>query len=395
MALTENVALHHVRGEQSEFPQDVAKIYEGALLGNHDGYARPLVGGDAFLGHAAEYYDNTGGSAGDHSITRYCGRYRLQVALSGASVLDVHKALYASDDGTYTLDPVAHSRVGTVDRYVTTDTIVALFDTNESRPIFMPDDIVFGNPLPGRAHHGIDQFVTNPSYLVGTVMRKVDGQWFTYAKAGGTLNTDMGGKIYNTQVVAYTTIAANATAGDREIVLDVAGTDGELGNGAIAADELVNGYIVIFPHSSNTFLRRIIGNTAVLATGGEMTVTLDDPLPCDLVVDADHGECISSPYLDVRTDNGAVSSVGGLPSVPATVNKYFWLKTAGIGWLAPQAEVSVGNNNREVVFRHDGSLDEHDYSDANVAKAQHAGWVVQNAAAGAQGAPFVQFNLSH
>ena len=62
MALTANTALHHVRGEQSEYPQDAVEIFEGAMLGDNGGYARSLVAGDPFVGHAAEYFDNSGGS---------------------------------------------------------------------------------------------------------------------------------------------------------------------------------------------------------------------------------------------------------------------------------------------------------------------------------------------
>jgi len=131
MSLTENSALHHVRGEQSEFPQSAAVIYEGKMLGNVSGYARQLVAGDKFIGHSAEYYDNSAGSAGDWNIARYRGRYRLQVTLSGVAITDVGKAVYASDAETYTLTAGNNSKVGVVDRYVTTDTAVVEFQTGE------------------------------------------------------------------------------------------------------------------------------------------------------------------------------------------------------------------------------------------------------------------------
>ena len=124
-----------------------------------------------------------------------------------------------------------------------------------------------------------------------------------------------------------------------------------------------------------------------------MTLTLDDPIPVALVGDSDHAEAMASPYRNVQSGTGTTSSIVGIPTYPATMGKYTWLLTKGVGWVAPQAEVSVGNNVREVVFRHDGSLDEHDYSDANVAKAQHAGYALQNAAAGTQAAPFVMLDM--
>jgi len=70
-----------------------------------------------------------------------------------------------------------------------------------------------------------------------------------------------------------------------------------------------------------------------------------------------------------------------------------WIQTWGPCWISPQAAVSVGNTNRQVVFRHDGSLDEHDYSDAYTTKAQHAGFVLANAAGATQGAAFIMLQI--
>jgi hypothetical protein len=131
MALTANTTLHHVRGEQSEFPQDAVVIYEGAMLGDNSGYARGLVAGDPFLGHAAEYFDNSAGAAGDHKILRYRGRYRLQATLTGVAVTDIGKRVFASADDTLTLTAGANTMVGVVDRYVTTNTAIVEFQTQE------------------------------------------------------------------------------------------------------------------------------------------------------------------------------------------------------------------------------------------------------------------------
>jgi len=131
MALSANTQLTLIRGEQSEFPQDAATVYEGAMLGDNSGYARGLVAGDAFLGHATEYYDNSGGSQGDHNIKRMRGRYRGKVTLTGVAVTDVGAQVYASADDTLTLTPGSNSRVGVVDRYVTTNTAIVEFQTTE------------------------------------------------------------------------------------------------------------------------------------------------------------------------------------------------------------------------------------------------------------------------
>ena len=228
-------------------------------------------------------------------------------------------------------------------------------------------------------------------YPVGTKL--VDSERvFYYAKSLGITNTDMGVKNGYTQHIAFTTIAAVAVAGTTKVVIDVAATDGVLANGAIAEDELAGGYVVIFPHATNSFTSRIVSNTATTGAG-EMTLALGDELPVAIDVDTDHGECMANPFLGVKNAADSTSSVMGMARMIAASGKWLWLQTWGPIWIAPQAEVSVGNNDRQVVFRHDGSVDEYDYSDLNVTKAQHAGFVLANASGGGQGAAFIMLQI--
>jgi hypothetical protein len=229
-------------------------------------------------------------------------------------------------------------------------------------------------------------------YPIGTIIT-MGLQTFAYSSANGTQNPDVGSHIAAGQHVSYATIAASAVAGVEQLTLDVAATDGEGGDGAIAKDELVGGFILVFPHSSNTFWRQITGNTAVAADGGEMTVTLDSPTPAAVVVDVTHCEAMASPFRKVVSGNYPQQAIVGIPTYPATTGKYFWLLVNGVAWASPQAEVGEAEHDLQVVFRHDGSIDEHDYSDAYVTKQQHAGFVLTHAPAGTQGAPFVKFGI--
>ncbi len=391
MALTANTVRTYEIGDVNEHPvKETTTIYEGAAVGDPGtGYVRGLVAGDAFVGFADKKADNSAGSAGDiNAKVKYRGL--IQLSISSLAVTDVGKDVFASADGTFTLTSDANSWIGKVHRYVSSGVGIVAYDAT---PVRSGVTEFSRSVLVAVAPQGIDSASATQRYPLGTIMRKPDGREYVYAKAGATLNTDMGAKSYNTQHIAITTIAADAAVGDTTIVLDVQATDGDAGNGAIALNELAGGYVVVFPHSSNSFVRGILGNTAVTAGAHEITLTLDDPLPVALVEDTSHAEAMASPYLDVRSTTEATSSVVGIPTVAATVNQYLWLLKKGIGWVAPQAAVSTGNNNREVVFRHDGSIDEHDYSDANVTKAQHAGFVVQNASGAGQGAPFVMFDI--
>lgn len=221
---------------------------------------------------------------------------------------------------------------------------------------------------------------------------RMDDRVFHYAYTSGTLNCDLGAKPYNQQIIAITTIAEDAIIGATFIVIDIQITDGNAGTGEIAKDALFGGSIIIFPHDSNSINRRIIGNTAVAAGANEMTVELDAGIPVALDADNDHAECMASHYSDVRTLTSPYRSVVGMPMVAAS-SQWLWLQTWGPVWIAPQAEVSVSYNDRQVVFRHDGSIDQHDYSDTHTKYAQHAGFVLCNARGDTQGAAFIMLQI--
>ncbi len=366
-------------------------VFEGAMVGeNASGYGRPLVAGDLFLGHSLLNVDNTDGAAGAKEIRLRTGRYRGKVTLTGVLITDVGKEVYASDDDTYTLSSAGNTRVGVVIRYDSSNKAIVEFQTNE--PFAESEDAfkIYGDLLVGGSYQGIHEASDTQNYDIG--IRRVDlidGETRHYAKAGATLNCDLGCEPYNTQHVAYTTLAESALAEATSVVIDVAGGDGVLADGAIGLNELKNGYLVVFPHSDNSFVRRITGNTATTGAG-EMTLTLAYPIPVALTLNVSHCECMASPFLDIRSGSSATKSIIAQPDVAATIGQFLWVKTDGVFWIAPHAEVSVGNNNRQTVFRHDGSLDEVDCDDANVDRAQRFGYVLANAAGGGQGAPFVK-----
>lgn len=234
---------------------------------------------------------------------------------------------------------------------------------------------------------------TTQKHVLGAGMELWDGRRFRYGMAGGTLNTDLGAKNSLTQALSYGIIGASAVLGATLITVTVGGSDGAAADGAIAANELVGGYVVCFPHSQDAFTRQITANTAIAAGGGTIVLTLDYGIPVALTITVDHGEAMHSPWYNLQTLTSTTTTVLGMPTWVATVGQYLWFQTRGPIWIAPQGAVSVGNNNRQVVFRHDGSIDEHDYSDAVVAKAQHAGYVIANASGGGQGAAFIYLEL--
>jgi len=118
-------------------------IYKGSMVGLSGGYARALTAGDQFIGHAIEQADNSSGSAADISVDLIRGRYCLEVTLSDVTRHDVGRAVYASDDGTLSLTGGGNSWVGTVARYVTTDTAVVEFCTQPAARLFGENAVRF------------------------------------------------------------------------------------------------------------------------------------------------------------------------------------------------------------------------------------------------------------
>lgn len=174
MALSANAPLTQAIGESSVFPVAAAvHPYEGSMLGDASGYARPLVAGDKFLGHSQEEQNNTG-AAGVLDVEALTGRYTGQVTIASVAITDIDKDVFASDDGTYTLTRGANTLVGKVKRYVTTNTAVVEFDTTRSaeKSTLLGANIALGAELADDAGVFVD-FV-NPITIDGTTLRAGD-----------------------------------------------------------------------------------------------------------------------------------------------------------------------------------------------------------------------------
>lgn len=227
-------------------------------------------------------------------------------------------------------------------------------------------------------------------FPIGSYMR-LGNKEFIYAKAGGTLNTDLGAKCIARQAVAYNNVARAYAAGVTEVIVDVAATDGD-GSGNIAVDALVGGEILFFPHDENSFTRGIISNT-VVSGGDEMTVGLDSPTPVALTEDTDDMELMASPYYSVQSSTDGRATVMGIPTVAATIGQYLWLQVSGPNWIAPQSGVGEADLDFECVFRHDGSVELQ--NSTTKLHQQHAGCVVAQAIGNGQGAPFLMLHIAH
>jgi hypothetical protein len=104
-------------------------IYEGAAVGivAGSGHARPLVGGDKFIGFAQRKADNSAGTAAAINVT-VVATGEVQLSVSGAVITDIGQPVYATDDDTFVFLPVGGSFIGFVKRFVSSGVVIVEFD---------------------------------------------------------------------------------------------------------------------------------------------------------------------------------------------------------------------------------------------------------------------------
>lgn len=263
-------------------------------------------------------------------------------------------------------------------------------------------------------------------FALGSRMQLIGGRVFHYARVdtphggvgnGGTLgivNTSRGVKnpVYqhveglpSPAVVAP--VAPIPLAGATQVVVTVAVTDGLLSDGAIEANELAGGHIVIFPFGVQPrgILREILTNTATSdVTTLDMTVTFDRPLPVALAANST-AACMANEYAAVSQNDEWETHLGVAMVIPAD-RQYLWLQTWGPTWLGAQLNVgdvsAVHPLNKQVCWNVDGSLVIHGDADPTKMTAQHAGYVMTtlnpydgfHAALDSRGVPFVYLQVT-
>jgi len=131
MALSANREVdRYVDQELRSYPVAASThVYKGAFVTlNASGYAEPLSAGDRFVGLAYEEADNSSGANADIRV-RVFTLGDFGHTLTGATVADVGRAVYAGADNTLTFTPGGNTFVGYVKDWVTTNEIIVRLDT--------------------------------------------------------------------------------------------------------------------------------------------------------------------------------------------------------------------------------------------------------------------------
>jgi len=381
MALSTNTPVQEFIGRTEGSPVYIAiHPYEGSMLGNIAGYVRPLVAGDLFRGHALEERDNTSGASGDYNIEHLTGQYRLQVTLTGVSILDVGKDVYASDDTTLTFTPAGNSWVGKVVRYVSSNVAVVAFNTFEA-PVCLPADVIWGRLLTGMSHQVFHEASDTQRYPLGTVRWKGNRR-FHYCSAGAAgVIPNMGAK-HTPGTILSEVVHLSAALGATTFVMDEAG---------VTANQWAGGYAVFHTAPNTQQNRYIVSNTAA-GTGNHVTVTIDEPLTTALVAATTLVEIMASPWANMQYTTDEKASHGGVPACVATTGQYFWLQTAGPVWVTPGGGTTPGDSNQDrvVYWVGDGSVNGGAHLTYAGSAYQPAGYIIDNTAAG--GPPFIMLD---
>ncbi len=110
-------------------------IYEGAAVGSDlAGYAKPISNGDKFCGFADEKIDNSGGSDGEKTI-RLRKKGSILLDISGITLADINKSVYATDDNTFTLSATNAVYIGQISRIDSSGVAVVEFDAAALPPV--------------------------------------------------------------------------------------------------------------------------------------------------------------------------------------------------------------------------------------------------------------------
>ena len=167
MALSANTARVYESGIYNDLPVKASEvIYEGSAVGMTAGYARALAAGDIFGGFAQAKV--TGGSSSGDVRVNVIRSGLISLAVTSVAVTDIGKAVYASDDGTFTLTQGSNTRIGTVDRFVSSGVAIVAFEALGSGGS-LTGITVLTDSSGGAAANGTIDAVTAPTAIGATL----------------------------------------------------------------------------------------------------------------------------------------------------------------------------------------------------------------------------------
>lgn len=308
------------------------------------------------------------------------------------------KAYWDNTNHQATLEPVGNKYLGKVETAAASDDTTVRVQVESIANGDSPE-YTDGPLLSGATDHGIHTASATQAYALGTIRRMRDGRIFRYAKSdtGGVASEFCAcnplGAIVSAVVPAQGTDCGDA--GDTKVTVTVAAGGGAAADGAVAANELLGGYLWLANGTSqHPECFRILANTVVAAGGGTMDVTVDQPLAAAVVASTTYSEVFCNPYAhvkDMNVVNSAYVSALGVPGVTAVANRYFWLQTRGPCWITSDGNTGKAASGRVLRIQTNGSVKGE--SSTTYVHMQAAGYAMDLSASGTSNSPlcFLQF----
>jgi len=245
----------------------------------------------------------------------------------------------------------------------------------------------------------LDLLLTTQNHPYGRRFITWDGRVFKYCRSAGTLYAGYGAANGANATVARlinSVTPAAYTAGQNEIVLTIAATEGQAGDGVIAENEMAGAFLVVdHGAAALTENRMVMANTAVASGGGRTLVLLDEPLA--LAHDAGVAcECPLNPYRYLTKGSLEYNAFMCVPRQAVTSGYNFWGQTWGPCWCVPGGgDASPGDtaNDRMAYFVGDGSVN-FGYALTVESGYQPAGFCIDTTASGTGAMPLVMLQIS-
>ena len=131
--LTKDVVRTYELGDINEIPVLGGEmIYQGSAVGisPENGYAKSLQPDDKFVGFAEDHLNANNSSDGQKNIrVRKRGSIILEVA--GASLTDINKSVYATNDDSFTLSETNAVYIGQISRFEFDDRVLVDFNSSQ------------------------------------------------------------------------------------------------------------------------------------------------------------------------------------------------------------------------------------------------------------------------
>lgn len=191
------------------------------------------------------------------------------------------------------------------------------------------------------AEQGIMQESETQKLVLGSKLELNDGRKFRYCKngavalvAGKTLQAVIVGTERDDAVNAAAAVAIGSTS----VIITAIVT--------VAADDWAEGFLHVVNDTGEGLQYKIKSNTAA-SIGNDYTITLYDPIVTALAATTDV-ILSKSPYSGVILAADDLSLCIGVPTIPITIDYYFWSQTGGVAMVLQNGATGVATTEREV-----------------------------------------------